>query len=73
MTTATQTMTGANNLANATKLAIDLSRKYEQAYLCHGILHTASKYTIFTHLPYLNNKAGETLVACYSVGELCVG
>lgn len=68
MTTATQTMTSCNSLAEASEKAIELSRKYEQSFLCEAIIHTAAPYIVFTHPPYLY--PAETLLACYKNGEM---
>lgn len=68
MNTPTQTMTGKNNLADAAEAAIDLSKRYGQAYIGENIRHTANRYIIFTHRPFIH--FGESLIGEYSNGEL---
>lgn len=71
MNTATQTMTGANSLAQAAEIAIDLSRKYDQSFLAKlspANSHVAYDYVIFTHKPFLHE--GDELLGHYQNGEL---
>lgn len=71
MKTATQTMTGFDNLEAAQSKAVELSVKYDQAFLVKVDPVKASvayNYIIFTHLPLLHST--DTFLGTYIKGQL---